>query len=362
MKIAIINDTHWGIKNSSDFFLNYLQRYFDEVFFPECKARGVKTIIHLGDYFDNRKAISIKCLNRSRQSFLNKVRENGMTMHIIPGNHDVAYKNTNDVCSLKETLGYYTDCIKLYMKPAEVQFDKMRVLFMPWITQDNEQECYKAFNDSAADIVASHLELSGFDMMRGVKSHHEDGRISKALLSKFTAVLSGHFHTKSSNGNIHYLGTQYELTWSDYNDPKYLNFIDTETLQLETVKNTNPIFRKFIFDGDDPFCSGHILNAESLNDKYVKLIVKNKPDSKLFDDFITSMVHKHDMASFEIIDDVSSFAYDQDFDLDNECTDTTSTINQYIDNTDTTLNKEKLKSIMHNAFLIAQSKQAHDSL
>ena len=361
-KIAVINDTHWGIKGSSELFLNYLENWFENTFFPECKKRGVTTIIHLGDYFDNRKSISIKTLNRSRQSFLNKIREHGMEMHIICGNHDVVYKNTNYVCSLKETMGYYTDCIKLYMEPTEVQFDSMRVLFLPWITGDNEESSYKAIENSAADVVASHLELSGFNMMRGVKSHHNDGSVNKKTLSKFPVVLSGHFHTKSSDGNIFYLGTQYEQTWADHNDPKFLNFIDTETLELETVLNEDCIFYKFIYDDSEPEYVKEILHGRPLDEKFVKLVVKKKEDSKAFDNFVTDMVHKHDMASFEIIDDVATFAYNEDFDVDAECTDTVSIVNSYVDRSETDLNKERLKSILHNAMLIAQSKQINDSL
>ena len=33
MKVAILNDTHCGVRNSSDIFLNYAGRFYKEVFF-----------------------------------------------------------------------------------------------------------------------------------------------------------------------------------------------------------------------------------------------------------------------------------------------------------------------------------------
>ena len=34
MKVAILNDTHCGVRNSSDIFLDYQARFYEETFFP----------------------------------------------------------------------------------------------------------------------------------------------------------------------------------------------------------------------------------------------------------------------------------------------------------------------------------------
>ncbi len=106
MKIAILNDTHCGIRNSSEIFLKNAADFYDNVFFPECEKQGVKQIVHLGDYYDHRKFVNFKALNHNRKNFLDPMRRAGMSMDIIPGNHDTFYKNTNDLNSLKELLGY----------------------------------------------------------------------------------------------------------------------------------------------------------------------------------------------------------------------------------------------------------------
>ena len=41
MKIAILNDTHAGARNSSEIFLDYFGRFYSEVFFPYCEKHGI---------------------------------------------------------------------------------------------------------------------------------------------------------------------------------------------------------------------------------------------------------------------------------------------------------------------------------
>ena len=94
-KIAIINDTHCGIRNSSDIFLDNAAKFYNKTFFPYCVENNIKQIIHLGDYYDNRKHLNIKSLYRNRKDFIEPMIDNGMTMDIIPGNHDTYFKNTN---------------------------------------------------------------------------------------------------------------------------------------------------------------------------------------------------------------------------------------------------------------------------
>ena len=63
---------------------------------------------------------------------------------------------------------------------------------------------------------------------------------------RFEKVISGHFHKKSDDGHIYYLGTQYEIMWSDYN--KDFHIFDTETRELERIENPLKIFKKFMYD------------------------------------------------------------------------------------------------------------------
>ena len=140
MKVAILNDTHAGCRNSSDIFIKYQERFYSEVFFPYMKEHDIKQILHLGDYYDHRKYVNFKALNSNRKVFLDRIREEGIHMDIIPGNHDVFYKNTNDLCSLKELLGHYTSNVNIIMKPKVLDYDGCSIAVVPWINNENYEK------------------------------------------------------------------------------------------------------------------------------------------------------------------------------------------------------------------------------
>ena len=130
MKIALITDTHWGVRNDNVAFLDNSKRFLDEVFFPYLRDNGVSTLIHLGDLVDRRKYININTARRLREDFLVPLKDHSLDVHIIAGNHDTYYKNTNEVNSLRELTNSYDFCI--YDKfPQEVEFDNAIILMTP---------------------------------------------------------------------------------------------------------------------------------------------------------------------------------------------------------------------------------------
>ena len=58
MKIAIITDQHFGARNDSIVFLDFYQKFYDEVFFPRLKEEKVDAVLILGDTFDRRKYLN----------------------------------------------------------------------------------------------------------------------------------------------------------------------------------------------------------------------------------------------------------------------------------------------------------------
>ena len=238
MKVAVLNDTHCGIRNSSDIFLNNAADFYSKVFFPYCKEHNIKQIIHLGDYYDNRKFVNFKAQNHSRKSFLDPMRELGMRMDIIPGNHDTYYKNTNDLNSLKELLGYYMNEIHIIMEPTVMEYGSLKMAMIPWINQENYDDTMKFIKNCKADWCGAHLELDGFEMMRGIKNVHG---MDRKIFSKFEKVLTGHYHVGSHQDNIWYLGSQMEFFWSDAHDKKYFHVIDTESREVEKILNPHTL-------------------------------------------------------------------------------------------------------------------------
>ena len=353
MKIAIINDTHSGIKDASDAFLDYADKFYRDVFFPYCIKHGIKTIIHAGDYNDRRKYVNFKALNRTRKSFLEPLAENGMNMIIIPGNHDVYYKNTNDLCGLREVLGYFIDNVEIIMKPTVKNIGDLDIGFLPWITQNNYQESMEFIGTAAAPILISHLELAGFEMMKGQLA--SDHGMDASLFKRFEMVLSGHYHTKSTRDNIYYLGTQFEQTWADCEDPKYFHVLDTHTRELTQVKNPFTLFERVVYNDEVAWQDPDGIDVSGFKDKFVKIVVSKKKDPIKFDRFVQRIQSAGPIEPPRIIESFDELMSNNIEDTKIDIEDTGKLLHTYIDATETSLDKERLKTMMHELYVEAQA-------
>lgn len=352
MKLAILNDTHAGARNSADVFLNYTARFYKEIFFPYCDEHGIKQILHLGDYYDHRKYINFKALNHNRKTFLEPMRDRGMTMDIIPGNHDVFFKNTNNLNSLKELLGFFTKEVNLVLKPTVMRYRDCDIALVPWINPENVVQTLEWLSSCPASVVAGHFELAGFEMMRGMPPATH-GSIDTKVLDRFEMVLSGHYHTKSSKDNIHYLGTQYEMTWSDVNDPKYFHVFDTETRKLTPVRNPLTIFNKITYDDRRQDYSK--FDVTQFAESFVKVIVTNKGNPEMFDDFIDaiSAQNPHELKIAETYEEFSGDNVNSE-EIE-KVTDTSDLLSAYVDAIETDLNKDMLKTKLRELYVEAQT-------
>ena len=350
MKIAILNDTHCGIRNSSDIFMDYQEKFYRDVFFPYLLENDIKTILHLGDYYDNRKTINFKALQHNRKIFLEKLREYGITMDIIVGNHDVYYKNTNELNALKELQGHYMNEVNVILEPTVTKYDNLSVALVPWINQDNEKATLEFLQKCKADIVGAHLELDGFEMSKGIPCH---GGMSPKHFDRFDMVLSGHFHTRSSQGNIHYLGSQMEFFWSDCDDKKYFHVLDTETRELTPVHNPVTIHTKIYYDhekmGDWKF-----KDMRYLDDQFVKIIVTNKGDPYEFERFV-DRVQSQKIHELKIAENFEEFRGGAVNDENIKIDDTETLVNTYVDNINTDLDKNRIKREITSLMKEAQS-------
>jgi DNA repair exonuclease SbcCD nuclease subunit len=349
MKIAILNDTHCGIRNSSDIFVKHQRDFYEQVFFPYLNENGIKNILHLGDYYDHRKFVNFKALSDNREVFLERLRRDGITMDIIPGNHDVYYKNTNELCSLKELMGHYMNEVNIIMEPRVMDYDGCKIALVPWINNENYHSSIEFIKNCKASILGAHLELVGFDMMKGVKNTH--GMESK-IFDRFEQVWSGHFHTKSNQGNIHYLGSQMEFTWADSNDPKYFHIFDTETRELTPVRNPLVMFEKVVYNDAQIDYNGKDISY--LKDKFVKLVVIKKEDPFVFDRFVDRIqqLGVHDLKIAETFDEFVGVNVD---DEGISVEDTTELLDSYVDAVDTDLDKDKIKGLMRGLYVEAQN-------
>ena len=302
----------------------------------------------MGDVVDRRKYISYRIANDFRSRFIGKFQRAGIDFHIVIGNHDTYYKNTNRVNSMEELVG--TDRFKIYVSPKVVEFDDTPILLMPWINNNNYDESMKALAKSKADILMGHLEVNGF--MMNVNTIVATDGWDKKLFKRFDVVFSGHFHHKSDDGQIFYLGAPYEIYWNDLNDPRGFHIFDTATRELEYIVNPHTIYKKIYYDDTKNDYTKH--DVSQYKEHYVKLIVVNKKDLYRFDMFVDRLLMA-DAFDVKIIEDFSELdATNVSDDIVENTEDTMTLLEKYINELDITLDKNRLKNTMKALYNEAQ--------
>lgn len=280
--LPIICDTHFGFKNDSQIFREYFNDFFKNVFFPYIDNNNIKEIVHLGDLMDRRKYVNFETLYFFRQNFIKELEKREIVMHTILGNHDVYYKNTNNINSVKELFND-KKCIKLYETFEDAVVCGQKFAMIPWVCQENEKEFNSFLKNSSSTIAFGHLELSGFEVHRGIKSEHG---YDSSILDKYEKVYSGHFHQKNGNDHVLYLGSCYDMTFSDIDETKGFHALNLQDKSLEFIKNPQKIFYKITYDDSSSF---ELPDFKKYNKTYVKCVVKQKKNESLFEKYIKSL-------------------------------------------------------------------------
>jgi DNA repair exonuclease SbcCD nuclease subunit len=349
MKICILGDTHHGMRGDSLEFHRYNKKFYDNIFFPYLIENKIDTVFQLGDLFDRRKFINFNSLYLCRKYFFDKLRDNNIALHTLLGNHDVAFKNTLEVNSTSLLLQEYKN-ITIYDEFDSVSFDGVKIDIVPWLCTDNQDEIFAKIKASTNQICFGHFEIDGFEMDRGNVCH---GGIDKQPLNKYDIVLTGHFHHKSNDGHIYYVGTPGEMTWADYNDPRGFHTFDTNTRELEFIQNPYRMFHKLSYDDavtDFEFWKSFDYNA--LKETYVKVIVVNKQNPYLFDTVVDNL-YKASVSDISIVEDFTDIVIENDQELIDQAEDTMTILGKYIDNLTLNVESDKLKSLMRELYIEA---------
>jgi DNA repair exonuclease SbcCD nuclease subunit len=346
MKIALITDTHWGARGDSPAFAEYFNRFYYEQFFPYLAANGISRIFHLGDIVDRRKYINFVTARHLRK-FVEHCDSSGIRLDVIVGNHDTSFKNTNEVNSMRELFEHSTYDIHYYSDPTVVDVDGTNIAVLPWICSGNYEESMQFINNTNAQILFGHLELAGFEMYKGAVNDH--GFDSK-IFDKFDTVCSGHFHHKSTRGNINYLGAPYEMSWSDYNDPRGFHVFDTETRELEFVRNPLTMFNKIHYHDQDKTLDEIMdMDFDHYKGSYVKLIVHTKTNPYWFDMFVDK-IEKAGVLDLQVVDDNLNLQLEDDGDIVNEAEDTLTVLNKVVDQVESRVDKKVLYNFLSSLY------------
>ena len=337
MKIAIITDTHYGARKGADYIHSYFKNFYDNIFFPYLEKNNIDTIIHMGDMFDSRKSIDYQSLEWSKRVVFEPLKK--YKVHAITGNHDAYYKNTNKVNSPELLLKDY-DNIITYSKPTEINIGGLDILLLPWINSENFEESKEFIDNSKSKIAMGHLEINGFKATRG---HMMEDGMDVSIFSKFEKVYSGHFHTRSTDGKIYYLGNPYEMYWNDVNDKRGFHIFDTETLIHTPIDNPYKLFYNIYYE-DTPH---QTFDSTEYTNKLVKVIVRKKTNTKQFERFIDKL-YSSNVQDLKIIENFV-IQENENFEIDEE-ENTLSILNRYIDESEFEYDKNIIKGIFQDLY------------
>ena len=339
MKVAIITDQHFGARKNSKHFHDYFLRFYNDIFFPTIEKEGITTIIDMGDTFDSRKGIDFSSLSWAKDNYYDKLAELGCTIHTIVGNHTAYYKNTNDVNAVDLLLREY-DNVHIYSEATEIKLDKLGVLLIPWINSENEEQTLKMINKSKSPMAMGHLECKGFRIHRGYVM--EQG-IDVGLFDKFERVYSGHYHTRSDDGKLFYLGNPYEMFWNDLGDTRGFHIFDTETLEHTPIDNPYRMFYTIFYEDNNY----QTFDTREYEGKIVKLIVRKKSNPNKFEKFVDKLYNSN-VHELKVVENFQ-LQESEDFEAF-ESEDTLSILNRYVEESEVDLEKSRIQEMIQNVY------------
>jgi len=244
-RIWFITDTHLGVRNNSEDWINIHKDYFFNWFIPLIKKnyKPGDILCHLGDVYDSRQSLNLKVLNLGISIFedLSKIFKDGI--YIICGNHDIFGKNSNEINSLSSLK--WIPNVNIFTEPETIKFGPRKVFLMPW-RKDHEAEKEVLSSVDSHDYMFCHTDLKGLMFNKFVRI--EEG-LNYEDMNKFERVYSGHIHYSQNFGKMRMLGSPYQLTRSDTDNPKGITILDLETGLEEYFDNEySPKFIRLTFE------------------------------------------------------------------------------------------------------------------
>lgn len=289
----MLTDTHWGARGASKYWVNHMAQFYTGTFFPTLLERGIDTIWMLGDTFDNRTNLNIYAMEKARESFFDIAESLKMKVYMILGNHDVMFRDTNEINSIEVFAKAYKN-IHLIRSYETITFDGTPINFISWVNKSNLPDMTKFIQDCPPTVICGHFEISSFQMTPG---QYNDHGFEPGMFDRFDRVFSGHFHTISDNGKIFYISNPFQLNWSDYSEKKGFRIFDTSTLDMEFIENPVYIYKQHLYDNE---CSVLDFDFEQFRNKIVRVMIDsystvNQQRLNLFMEKLQSVVYQADI-------------------------------------------------------------------
>lgn len=255
MKIFIISDTHFGVRNSSKEWLKLMVEWWDKKFVETIKNNYTPGdyVLHLGDLFDIRPHTDELVRHTVKNLIKKFVYDFPVNFYIMAGNHDVYYKSTNEVSSLDSLEGITSEYkeFKIVKEPLDIIKDDIKISLVPW--ESNIEKLENNILKAKGDYLFLHTDIN--EMRYGKEKNRiiENG-INRKLLDNFKKIFSGHIHWRSKKGKVEYVGSPYELNKSDIGNEKYITILNLEDGSTEYVLNDySPKFKIINYENEESF-------------------------------------------------------------------------------------------------------------
>lgn len=264
-RYAIINDQHFGVNGDSEFFHRNYREFYRKIFHPAIAEQRVDAVLVPGDLWQSRKAINPLSADLAHKEFFEPLRDAGIPVFISYGNHDVYYKNTNAVNSI-DFIGAMYENVTVVREFAELDGS---VSMVSWITDDNGEAIWGHIDSTQSKYLVGHFEIAGHLMTPGYVCEHG---VPKDRFTKFSKVISGHFHVRGNDGKIYYTSNPSQTTWADWGQEKGFHILDTSDGSLEPINNPFEVYAVYAYEEGNVWMPD---DAVTYKDMIVKVIISS---------------------------------------------------------------------------------------
>ena len=197
-------------------FLDYLTDYYFD--------NDIDYLFVIGDVFH-------KSSNIKNEAFiplfmkLFKMKEKGIKMIFIPGNHDIINIHNDTIVETFAAFG------EVYKKRTDINLDDEDFIFLPYTKKERE------IPKGNGEYLITHLSIADFMFDNHFKVD-EKIAFKRSLFEDFKMVITGHFHKYQNKGNVYYIGSPVQIDRKEMGQIKGFGVLDTETEKLEFIEYT----------------------------------------------------------------------------------------------------------------------------
>jgi len=274
--IYLLGDLHLGVRNNSIEWFEIQKSFILDWFIPKILEDGFDPdqdiLFQAGDWNHVRESTNVRISNGSLEIFkiLSDTFKRGI--HIILGNHDVYYKDRNDIHSLKEISSIFNN-INIYEQPEAIKINSHNILMLPWEHDaDILSKTVESYANSC-DYILCHADIKDFKLNKWAKIEHG---LELSKLSSYKRIYSGHIHTRQEHKNVLYIGTPYHLDRGDVDNIKGFYKLNLEGENIKEYFYENTYSPRYIKYDINSIINLNIKEIRSIfNNNFVDISISN---------------------------------------------------------------------------------------